>query len=170
MGFRATDPRQTIHEKKGQTKVKIPQKTYETVEPGLYRGTIQSIEEDEGKFGPQLKYTIFLEDSDVTLTAWTSQAFSPKSKLYRWAMACFGGSAIPDGYVLDTDSLLNRPVMVNVITKDTETGTFNRVVDLLPIPKTQKPTKTTAAKPAPANEAPPWEQSQEVQEPAGLPL
>ena len=125
--------------------MKIPVTTYETIDPGLYPGHIETIEEDEGQFGPQLKYSILLDQLGTRLTTWSSQSLSVKSKLYRWAVACFGGKPLPDDFVLDTETLINRPIMVSVTMKDTEMGTFNRVADLLPMPKTAAP------KPKPAS-------------------
>ena len=115
--------------------MKIEQTVYETVDAGLYRGHIELIEEDEGNYGPQLKYSILLEEPGVRLTTWSSQSFSTKSKLYRWVKALMGGKAIAPNFVLDTNDMLNKPVMVSVTEKETETGTFNRVDDLLPMPK-----------------------------------
>lgn len=166
--------------------MKIPMTVYETVDPGLYQGYIESIEEDEGQYGPQLKYTIVLEEEGVRLTTWSSQSFSAKSKLYRWAQACFGGAAIPKDFVLDTDSLINRPIMVSVTIKETDSGDFNRIQDLLPIPKkgkakgnggngqrqAQPQAKPKAAPPPepkdPYEDLEPWEEG--VPEDEGLPF
>ncbi len=135
--------------RKGKTKMQIQQSVYETIPAGLYAGKVVAIEDATGDFGPQLKYRIEL-DSGTNLTTWSSQAFSPKSKLYGWTQAIvFNGAAIPKDYILDTDALLDKPVMVNVTTVDKDGATFNRVKDLLPLPQAKPAQRATAPKAMP---------------------
>jgi hypothetical protein len=73
-------------------------------------GIITNIEEDEGKFGPQLKLILSIEgdDDDNETWAFCSQTYSEGSKLGGWVMAILGNMPEP----LDTDDLLDRPVQV----------------------------------------------------------
>lgn len=110
--------------------VSIQQTRYETLEAGEYPATVQTLEAAEGQFGPQLKWTFDLGDGHK-LSAWTSQVFSPKSKLYRWAMACFGGKQIPETYTLNTDHLIGRTVRVIVVVQEGKDGPYNRISEVL---------------------------------------
>ena len=71
---------------------------------------ITGIEEDEGRFGPQLKFFIDVEgdDDDQEVWAFTSTTYSDKSKLGEWTLAILGEMPEP----LDTDDLIDRPVQV----------------------------------------------------------
>lgn len=67
--------------------VTIEQEYYEPIPTGKYPAKIKTIEEADGQFGPQLKFTFDLptneNDDPRTLLGWTSQKFSNKSKLYK---------------------------------------------------------------------------------------
>jgi len=136
--------------------MKIPQTKYETIEGGTYRGYATEAVEDEGQYGPQVKFTMHLNEPNVDLLAWATRSFSNKSKLYKWTKAFWGGVEIPEDYNLDTDDLLERPVLVNVELKEGKDGPYNKVADILPIPK--EGVVAAVPIPAPAPEGPPpWE-------------
>ena len=81
------------------------------------------------------------------LTAWTSTSFSPKSRLYGLARSAFGGVEFPAGYVLNTDKLLGKRLMlmVTVKPKGDGSGEFNKVEEFIPL----KPPKAAVAPPPP---------------------
>lgn len=130
--------------------MEIAMKTYEVIDPGLYPASIAKIEAETGKFGDQLKIKFLLEDEDATtLTAWTSTSFSPKSRLFGLARAAFGGGDFPTGFVLNTEKLIGRRLLlvVTVKPKGDGSGDFNKVEEFLPL-KPPKATLTPAAQPA----------------------
>lgn len=96
--------------------------TYEMHEPEEWLpGKIIDIEENEGKFGPGLKFILELDDDEPDETtgevpevwAYTSQILSPKSKLYAYVVAVLGEEAIPEeGETLDLDDMLGKRVDV----------------------------------------------------------
>jgi hypothetical protein len=144
---RAQERIQKYEKRKAQRKNKmiIEQQAYETIPGGLYAGKITSIVQEEKDFldgkGPQkqLHYTVTLDDG-TELPAWSSMAFSQKSKLYKWTQAIvFNGAAIPPDYILDTDVLMNKRVMVTIILapkKDNPNIMVNRVDGFNPMPQT----------------------------------
>ena len=115
---------------------------------GLYEASVESIEQAEGQFGPQIKTKFLIEEEGFegkTLTGWASLTFSPKSKLYGWVRAAvFGGKDIPTTYrVFDSDHLIGRRVFLSVTTEKGSDGeVYNKVKDVLPY-------RTRAAQPAP---------------------
>jgi len=143
--------------------IQIQQTVFETLEPGEYSAKVAGIEATDGQFGPQLKWSFGLGD-DRKLSAWTSQTFSPKSKLYKWTAAAFGGWEIPSGYVLDTDALLNRPVRVIVTVEAGRDGPYNKVSEVLPPRRQQQaPAANGAARAAMAVMTPPaplWDEEE----------
>jgi len=106
--------------------------------PGLYAATIESLEQAEGKFGPQIKAKFLIEEEGFegkTLSSWASLTFSPKSKLYGWVRAAvFGGRDVPASYkVFDSDHLIGRRVFLSVTTEKGSDGEpYSKVRDLLP--------------------------------------
>ncbi len=111
---------------------------------GEYAGYAESVTPgySEQYESANLKFVFTLLDTDdgdgdpVKLWAWSSQKFSQHEncKLMNWTKAIFN-KEIPDSYVLDTDDLLGRPVMVQVQKYQTSDGAFkNKVLGLSPHP------------------------------------
>lgn len=120
--------------------IKIPQSTYEAVEPGVYPGKITDIQEEDGAYGPQLKVYFLLDpfegyEAGKQLYAWCSRKFSPKSKLYSWTQAILG--RISPDYVFDSEDILNKPVMVVIDNRFSSDGAqlYDYVESLKPLPK-----------------------------------
>lgn len=117
--------------------IQIQQTVFETLEPGEYPAQVAEIEAVEGQFGPQLRWK-FNTDDGHTLSAWSSQTFSPKSKLYKWTAAALGGRDIPAGVAFDSDAVIGRRVRLIVVTQAGKEGDYNRVSEVLP-PKRPAP-------------------------------
>lgn len=120
--------------------ITIKQSVYEPIEPGIYTGKIATIEQVDGVYGEQLKFTFLLDpfgdyEAGKQLTAWTSMKFSQKSKLYTWTMALLG-KLTPD-YDFDSDDLLGKPCQVVVGNKFTPDGNLFDFVESIK-PLTQK--------------------------------
>lgn len=91
----------------------LPRTTYDALEPGEYVATVQRIEEQDGQYGLQLKWTFSLDapgaDYDGRhVLAWCSPSFTAKAKLGRWARALLG-SQVDDIDELDTQLLIGQP-------------------------------------------------------------
>ena len=119
----------------------IQQTVFEVLEAGEYPAVVSKVEPTTGQYGDQLRWQFHLENG-ATLSAWTSQVFSPRSKLYAWVRACFGGREIPVGWALDTAKLPGRPVRLIIVTEQGRDGEFSKVRELLP------PRKFPASAPA----------------------
>ena len=123
--------------------IKIAQTFYEPVPTGRYVARISEIEEADGQYGPQLKFSFDLppdeEGQPRSLIGWTSQRFSPKSKLYGWVKAAFGGGVIDRQYTFNSDELIGKKVFLTVVEKTGDNGIFNKIEDVTPyIPQTQQ--------------------------------
>lgn len=111
--------------------VKIEQKSYELLPVGDYKAVITNVQNDEGMFGPQLRVDFLVEGGDYEgsqLVGWCSATFSPRSKLYSWTKAAFGGTEIPPTYAFNSDDVIGRRVVLTVIIRTKDDGTeFNRI-------------------------------------------
>jgi|GEM_PF-1867568 len=134
---------------------------------GLYAASIDSVTQETGKFGEQLKVKFLIEEDGFegkTLTGWASLTFSPKAKLFGWVKAAvFGGREIPDSYqIFDADHLIGRRVFLSVDTAKGDNGeVWNKIKDLLPyrVAKAQ-PSAAQPAKPAPSAQRAPAAKAQ----------
>ena len=120
--------------------IKIPQSTYEAVEPGVYPGKITDIQEEDGAYGPQLKVYFLLDpfegyEGGKQLFSWCSRKFSPKSKLYSWAQAILG--RITHDYFFESEDILEKPVLVVIDNRFSADGSqlYDYVESLKPLPK-----------------------------------
>lgn len=88
------------------------------------------MEQSEGEFGPQVKFTFTLldvEEENATLTGWTSANYSPKSKLFAWAKGALGPKFNPDED-FQASKLLKKRVQLGVSRRIGTNGTeYNKV-------------------------------------------
>lgn len=118
-----------------EEEMQLPKRTYELVEMGTYAAVVETILEEEGKYGPQLRFNFRIVDSDVALVAWAKAIYSSSSKLGKWTQAILGEQ--PD--MFDSDDLIGKPCRIVVLVKQREDGTeYNKIDDVLPARK-QKP-------------------------------
>lgn len=112
--------------------MRVPQTTYEIIPTGDYPAMIESIDDSDGMFGPQACWTFAIDGGEhqgSKVKAWTSAKFSPKSRLYQWTQAAFGGADIPPTYDFNSDDLVGRKVTISLVVKvKPEDGTeFSKV-------------------------------------------
>ena len=92
----------------------------ETLPTGEYAAKITEISEETGQYGPQFKFLFEIAKPEdykgKTLTGWTSQSGSLRSKFVKWASAILKRQ-IDEGEAIDTDDLLLKPVMLVVAAK-----------------------------------------------------
>jgi len=114
--------------------IRIKQMRYEPLPVGEYVAVIGEIKDEEGQYGPQLRFRFDLRaPQGRSLVGWCSQTFSPRSKLYAWVRAAYGGRAIPPDWDFDSDALLGRTVRLVVITQVGEGGEeYNKISDVRP--------------------------------------
>jgi hypothetical protein len=115
-------------------KIIIEQTFFEPVPTGKYPAKITEIEETEGMYGLQLKFTFELSPEVVgeprSLIGWTSKKFSNKSKLFRWTKAALG--PIDRSYQFDSDDLIGRKVNITVVEVEGDDGVYNKIEDVSP--------------------------------------
>jgi hypothetical protein len=130
--------------------IQLEPREYVMIPTGSYPATVAAIEEAEGNFGSQLRWTLNLgvvEDVDGgeeerTLVGYTGQVLSSKAKLWTWVQAT--GLDPADG--LNSDDLVGRRVVRDVVIEPRKDGQgeFNAIHAMLR-PKTK-------AKPKPADD------------------
>lgn len=112
---------------------------------------LTAIEEEEGQFGPRLKFVFTLEgEEDRDQFAWCSPKLSPKSVLYGWVKGLNGGTAPGAGDVVDLNTYLGADcqVMFEHYTRDDGTER-DKVVKVRAKGKTSGKAKAGKGKPAP---------------------
>jgi hypothetical protein len=118
--------------------ITIEQTKHVVLPVGEYPAIVADIEEVDGQFGPQLKFTFNLlgEHVGTLLTGWCSKSFNVKSKLYQWTQAMFGGKDIPEEWAFDSDTVLKRKVILAVIKRVGEDKSeYNKIDAVLPLKK-----------------------------------
>jgi hypothetical protein len=92
---------------------------------GVYSAVVVEVKPVETRFGAQLEWRFRLEDEGKhTVRAFSSTAYTPKSKLARWVQACLG--ELPEE--LDTGRLAGTACRVEL---DAD-GEYPRVREVLP--------------------------------------
>lgn len=126
-----------MHHEEVNEQMKIRWTASEPLPTGEYPVLVESVNEQEGKYGVQLVWKLRVLDPEhegKELTAWTNTSTSTNSKLASWARAL--GFEPEIGEELDTEDLKGRKAVAVVVVKRSEDGNlFNRVEDLLPLRK-----------------------------------
>lgn len=104
------------------------------VPPGNYNATIESVEEAEGQYGPQLKWTLALgEVADIngkvqarSLAYWTPRHPTGRNKLGKM----IGSLGLDPKTISGTNELLHRQCVLTVITEPRRDGDglYNKIV------------------------------------------
>jgi len=122
------------------------------IEDGTYRVKLESWEDAEmkweGKTRPGLKWTFSFPDvadeegNPGELTAMSSTALSPKSKLWAWYQALTGVSLDLD-MEIDLDDMVGKEAQAAVVHKPGSdgTGSWPRIENLIALPKAGRKTK-----------------------------
>jgi len=112
----------------------VPYTEYIPVGAGVYAAQIIAVEKVEGQFGPQVKVTFSLtepEHENHTLTGWCSEKYSPKSKLYKWAVAA---GLEPKKQGIMPNKLINRVVRIVVEeNRKSDEEVYDKITTLLPV-------------------------------------
>ena len=108
---------------------------------GEYVAEVEEIEEVEGNYGPQLKWTFRVLNSkdhkDCTVLGWTSTSPSTKGRLVNWVSACYG-RRIRGGETIDTHDLIGKRVsLVLTVEENGDGAEFNKIQSLKPHKKSQ---------------------------------
>lgn len=119
-------------------------------------GTIATIEETDGQWGPGLKWVIHLDDDTDPINdepretwAFSSQNLNPRSKLHAWLKG-IDPDAIPNpGDTIDTNDLVGRRIQVMFERYDgtDRDGQPQEKEKVVKIRKGKAPAKRAAAKP-----------------------
>lgn len=111
-------------------------------------GTVRTIEETDGHYGPGLKWIIQLDQDEPDNETWAfcSQNLSPRSKLYGWLKAL--GADLDSGAVIDLEDYIGA--RVDVFFERYETNVDNTTVEKekvtkLRASKTKAPTRKKTA-------------------------
>lgn len=124
------------------------------IQPGVYAVTLTEISDPRtvtAQRGPNAGKDIdlidwtFVTDDGATIDGSTSTASGPKSKMYAYLTALFGGIAPPIGTQLEKDQLVGRMALATI---QLDEGGWPRIVNLGALPNTMPlPTATPPAVP-----------------------
>ena len=105
-----------------------------TIPMGQYPAQVKEISAEEGQYGAQYKYVFEISDGDyegTNLWAWSSQKFSAKSKLKKWAMAATQ-QTFASGDQFYPSSMAGKPVQIVVLVEQNEDGgEYNKIKSVL---------------------------------------
>jgi len=101
-------------------------KEFSLIPTGSYPATIQSLEEAEGKFGPQFRWMFDLGrivdvdevEDEKLLVGYTGQELGSKSKLWAWVAA----TGLDPAEGIDTEDLIGRRVVLDVTIEPRKDG------------------------------------------------
>ena len=130
----------------------------EVVVAGLYPAKVLDVTQEEGQWGPYLKF-IFGLQSGATVTGCCSAKFSTKSKLYKWTRAILlDGQPAPKGFVLRISALIGRYCELQVgVELDKDGDNFNVIEAIFPAQQAAAPASTVPEPP----DGPPVDHHQE---------
>jgi len=109
----------------------------DTKKRGVYAAIVDSVDEDDGKFGPQLKFIFKITEGRYdgqTVWGWCGQSLTPKSKLTSWLPALLPEAKIGKGFELDPNDLVGQECKIVLGLKTGDDGIERNVIEsLLPI-------------------------------------
>lgn len=109
----------------------------DTKKRGVYPAVVDSVDEDDGKFGPQLKFVFKITEgkyADQTVWGWCGQSLTPKSKLTTWLPALLPGISVGKGFELDPADLEGKTCKLVLGVKAGDDGIErNTIESLLPL-------------------------------------
>lgn len=105
---------------------------------GVYYATLESVDEDEGQYGPQLKCIFRItgpgKAAGQQIFGWCSPTLTPKSKLTAWLAALSPESRVVKGFVLDPADLVGAECQMVLGIKQGQDGQDRNVIEsLLPL-------------------------------------
>jgi hypothetical protein len=102
---------------------------YETTPPGMYKAQLEAIDNDDGEFGPTLRFKwkiIEGDEKDSNIVGWCSKKLAPKSKLGNWTKAHLNMTSFDEDFVLKLSTLLNTQVLITLGVEPRKDGTGDR--------------------------------------------
>lgn len=125
-----------------------------TLEPGVYRAKLKTIEEaeranfDTGQPEPCRDWTFEVVEEGFegqTLKGRTSMAFGPRSKAREWVLGLLGRK-IEQGEKIDLPDLVDRECDLSIVHNETDRGTFANINSVNPVRKKSRKTEQAEAK------------------------
>ena len=137
--------------------IRLHKEKYTPLPAGTYKGIVDELMQVVGRFGDQIQFRIRintdgiegLEGEEVTLTAWASAHYSERTKLYRWTRAALAEGFDPNA---DFSALAMKEKRVLVVVEShvgPDGSEYNKVSDLLAVPRGKKPAPAAAPQPPP---------------------
>ena len=135
--------------------LKMRAQEHEPPEQGVYRVKLVDLQEDEGQYGPFVKWFFELLEDDYegqTIRGQTSipESFTTATKMWQWAQGLLG-RAIQPGESIDLEDLIGNECMLTIGHKETERGTFATVDAVNPV-RRKKPKKQAPPEPSEVEE------------------
>ncbi len=135
--------------------LKMRAQEHEPPDQGVYRARLVNLQEDEGQYGPFVKYFFeFLEEGYEcqTIRGQSSipETFTAATKMWQWAQALLG-RAIQPGEDIDLEDLIGNECMLTIAHKETDRGTFATVEAVNPV-RRKKPKRQPDPEPVEEDE------------------
>jgi hypothetical protein len=132
---------------KGGSDVEIPDGVYVVtlVDIGDPRTVLAQRGPRAGQEVSLMDWSFALDDMPgVTVDASTSTASGPRSKMFAYLTALFGGQAPPAGTQIEKDHLIGRQALATI---QTDEGGWPKIVNLGAMPRTAQPVPQAAPRP-----------------------
>jgi hypothetical protein len=119
--------------------ITLQQKIFEAIPNGTYPAIIELIEDEEGQYGRQLKFTFRLltDEKNRTIWGWASATFSNKSKLFSWTKAALCQD-IPTARSFNSGELLGKKVTLVIVEVEKDGLTYSKVNSVGPYIEAQQ--------------------------------
>jgi hypothetical protein len=121
----------------------------EILEPGEYAAIFREVEapDEPGQYGLylELSFDVLTPDGPVRVTGRASRPvrYTRSTKVRQWYEA-IDGRLLEKGDVMSFSKLIGKPCRLVLEVKDTERGSFNRIVNVLPAKAPRRPAAPVA--------------------------
>ncbi len=117
--------------------LKMRAQEHEPPEQGVYRAKLVDLQEDEGQFGPFVKWFFELLEEDYegqTIRGQSSvpEAFTAATKMWQWTQGLLG-RAIQPGESINLEDLIGHECLLTIGHKETDRGIFATVDAVNPV-------------------------------------
>ncbi len=124
--------------------LKMRAQEHEPPDQGVYLAKLADLQEEEGQFGPFVKWSFELNEEGYegqTIRGQSSmpETFTAGTKMWQWAQGLLG-RAIRPGETIDLMDLIGNECLLTIGHKETDRGTFATVDAVNPV-RRKKPTR-----------------------------
>ena len=121
--------------------LKMRAEEHQPPDQGVYRAKLVDLQEDEGQFGPFVKWYFELleegcEGQTIRGQSSVPESFTSATKMWQWAQGLLGRPIRP-GESIDLEDLIGNECMLTLGHNETDRGTFATVDAVNPVRRKQ---------------------------------